>query len=82
MSNVKIKPSKFKTHILYKSLNNLLYATSLQKDMEQCRLIITGLDPSLHFGEWTCTLEAWNTKAEAKVVVKQVSVGLTFPPRH
>ena len=42
----------------------------LQKDIEQCRLIITGLDPDLHYGEWTCGMEAWNSKAEAKVVLK------------
>ena len=29
------------------------------------------MDPKLHFGEWTCGLESWNLKAEAKIVVKQ-----------
>jgi hypothetical protein len=39
--------------------------------MDQCRLVISNLDPKLHFGEWTCRLEAWNAKGRAKVVVKQ-----------
>ena len=43
----------------------------LQKDLESCKLVITGLDPNLHFGEWTCGIESWNQKAEAKVMVKQ-----------
>ena len=41
--------------------------------MDQCRLIINGLDPALHMGQWSCSVEAWNDKAEARIMVLEPS---------
>jgi hypothetical protein len=39
--------------------------------MDQCRLIIRGIDPDVHMGEWSCSIEVWNEKAKAKINVQQ-----------
>ena len=34
-------------------------------------MVIKGFDPAIHMGEWSCSVEAWNDKVQAKIMVKK-----------